>query len=244
MSQLDSPEALERELRQIGADRYHDKHPFHQMLNDGKLNKDQVTAWALNRYYYQARIPIKDAIILARLDDPALRREWRQRIIDHDGDGPDQGGIERWLKLTDSLGLDREYVVSLRGLLPGTRYAVDAYAQFVGTKSILEAIASSLTELFAPQLIATRVSGMLASYDFVSPQTLAYFDKRLTQAPRDSDFALDYCKQHATTPALREKVCEALRFKCNLLWAQLDALHYAYVEPGHIPPGAYDPSKS
>ncbi|MEQ9642802.1 MAG: pyrroloquinoline-quinone synthase PqqC [Alphaproteobacteria bacterium] len=239
---LDSAEAMEAELRAIGAARYHDKHPFHQLLNAGKLNKAQVAAWALNRYYYQARIPIKDAVILARLDDPALRREWRQRIIDHDGDGPDDGGIERWLRLTDSLGLDREEVVSLRGLLPGTRFAVDAYAQFVGSRSVLEAVASSLTELFAPQLIATRVSGMLASYDFVSRETLAYFDKRLTQAPRDSNFALDYCKQHATTPARREQVCDALRFKCGLLWAQLDALHYAYVEPGHIPPGAWVPA--
>lgn len=239
MSELRDGDELEAALRQIGVERYHDKHPFHRMLNAGELSKAQVTAWALNRYYYQARIPIKDAIIVSRLDDPELRREWRQRIVDHDGDGPDAGGIERWLRLTDSLGLDRDYVISTDGLLAGTRFAVDAYAHFVGTRSVLEAIASSLTELFAPTLIATRVSGMLSNYDFVSKETLAYFDKRLTQAPRDSNFALDYCKRHATTPALREQVCAALRFKCGLLWAQLDALHYAYVEPGHVPPGAW-----
>lgn len=241
MSRLLSPDDLESGLRRIGAERYHSNHPFHKLLHGGRLSRGQVQAWALNRYYYQSRIPIKDATILARMEDPALRRAWRQRIVDHDGEGPGEGGIERWLKLTDGLALERAYVVSTRGILPGTRFAVDAYVHFVCERSLLEAIASSLTELFAPTIIADRVAGMLASYDFVTQETLAYFDKRLHQAPRDADFALDYVKRHATTPGHQEAVLDALTFKCDVLWAQLDALHHAYVEPGYISPGAFRP---
>ena len=236
-----SPDALEAELRAIGAQRYHNLHPFHHLLHAGELSRDQVRAWALNRYCYQAAIPIKDAFIVARMEDPALRREWRQRIIDHDGHSSDDGGIERWLALTDGLGLDREYVVSREGALPSTRFAVEAYIHFVREKTLLEAIASSLTELFAPTIISERVTGMLANYDFITEDTLKYFGQRLTQAPRDSDFALDYVKRHALRPDQQEAVLNALVFKCSVLWAQLDALHHAYVSPGHIPPGAYDP---
>ena len=199
-----------------------------------------MQAWALNRYCYQATIPIKDATVLARMNDPELRRVWRQRIIDHDGEGAADGGIERWLLLTDSLGFPRAYVTSLEGLLPGTRFAVEAYVHFVRERTLLEAIASSLTELFAPSIISERVTGMLANYDFVSEETLAYFGKRLTQAPRDADFALDYVKAHARTPAEQGLVLDALRFKCAVLWAQLDALHHAYVD-GAVPPGAWMP---
>lgn len=236
-----SPAELEAALRGIGARRYHNLHPFHRRLHGGALSRDQVRAWALNRYYYQAMIPVKDATILARMHDPELRRVWRQRIIDHDGEDAADGGIERWLKLTDGLGLPRAYVASTRGLLPGTRFAVEAYVHFVRERSLLQAIASSLTELFAPTIISERVAGMLASYDFVSRDTLAYFDKRMSQAPRDADFALDYVKLHATTPALQRDVLDALTFKCDVLWAQLDALHAAYVEPGLVPPGAWTP---
>ena len=242
MSRLLSPDDLESALRRIGAERYHSNHPFHKLLHGGRLSRGQVQAWALNRYYYQSRIPIKDATILARMEDPALRRAWRQRIVDHDGEGPGEGGIERWLKLTDGLALERAYVVSTRGILPGTRFAVDAYVHFVCERSLLEAIASSLTELFAPTIIADRVAGMLASYDFVTQETLAYFDKRLHQAPRDADFALDYVKRHATTPGQQQAVLDALTFKCDVLWAQLDALHHAYVSPGLPPPGAFRPA--
>ena len=241
---LMSPDALEAALRQIGAERYHIHHPFHHLLHQGKLNRDQVRAWALNRYCYQAAIPVKDASIVARMDDPALRREWRERIIDHDGDQDDEGGIRRWLALTDDLGLDRPYVVSRAGALPATRFAVEAYIHFVRERTLLEAIASSLTELFSPQVISERVSGMLANYDFVSEDTLRYFNKRLTQAPRDSEFALDYVRRHALRPDQQAAVLNALRFKCNVLWAQLDALHFAYVEPGLVPPGAYDPARN
>lgn len=235
------PEELERRLRAIGAERYHIHHPFHHLLHGGRLDKGQVRAWALNRYYYQARIPAKDASLLARLPTPALRREWRRRIEDHDGDGIAPGGVERWLKLTDGLGLDRDYVTSLAGLLPGTRHAVDAYVQFVRERSVLEAVASSLTEMFSPDIISQRVAGMLRNYDFVSPETLAYFTPRLTQAPQDVAFALGYVKAEARTREQQEAVLAALRFKCDLLWAQLDALHHAYVVPALPPPGAFRP---
>ena len=243
MSALLGPAELEAALRAIGAERYHNLHPFHRMLHDGKLNKGQVQAWALNRYYYQCCIPLKDAALIARAEDPALRREWRKRLVDHDGEREGDGGIERWLKLTEGLGLGRDYVASTRGILPGTRFAVEAYVRFVAERSLLEAVASSLTELFAPQIIRERVTGMLAGYDFVSQETLAYFDQRLTQAPQDSDFALAYVKREARTPEQQEAVLNALRFKCDVLWAQLDALHYAYVAPGHIPPGAFRPPR-
>jgi pyrroloquinoline-quinone synthase len=240
--QLLPPEELERRLRAVGEERYHVLHPFHRLLHGGKLSKGQVQAWALNRYYYQASIPRKDATLLARLPTTDLRREWRRRLEDHDGDGSKPGGVERWLKLTDGLGLDRDYVTSLAGLLAGTRFAVDAYVHFVRDRTVLEAIASSLTEMFSPNIIAERVSGMLRNYDFVSEDTLAYFTPRLTQAPRDVEFALGYVKEHARTRAEQEAVIAALRFKCDLLWAQLDALHFAYVEPGLVPPGAFRPS--
>lgn len=235
-----TPDQLEAKLRQIGAERYHNRHPFHRKLHDGRLDKAQVQAWALNRYYYQARIPAKDATLLARLPTAELRREWRRRIEDHDGTEPGTGGVARWLMLTDGLGLDRDYVESLEGLLPATRFSVDAYVNFVRDRSILAAIASSLTELFSPTIISERVSGMLRHYDFVSEKTLAYFTPRLTQAPRDSDFALAYVRENARTPEQQKEVLEALEFKCSVLWTMLDALDYAYVD-GHIPPGAFVP---
>jgi coenzyme PQQ biosynthesis protein C len=238
---LMTPGELEAALRDIGARRYHRLHPFHGLLHGGKCSKGQVQAWALNRYYYQAVIPLKDASLIGRCEDPALRREWRSRLVDHDGAGEGEGGIERWLRLTDGLGLDRAYVVSTRGLLPGTRFAADAYVRFVRERSLLEAVASSLTELFSPAIIGERVAGMLANYDFVTRETLAYFDKRPPQAKRDSDFALDYVRRHATTPETQAAVLAALEFKCDVLWAMLDALYHAYVAPGHVPPGAFVP---
>ena len=177
-----SPDDLEAALRDIGAKRYHRLHPFHGLLHGGKCTKGQVQAWALNRYYYQAMIPIKDASLIARCEDSAVRREWRSRLVDHDGERDGDGGIARWLKLTDSLGLARDYVTSLRGLLPGTRFAVEAYVHFVREKSLLEAIASSLTEMFSPVIIGERMAGMLANYRFVTRETLSYFDKRPPQA--------------------------------------------------------------
>ncbi len=236
-----TPDELEAALRDIGAKRYHILHPFHRLLHDGKLSKDQVRAWALNRYYYQAMIPVKDAAVLARMHDAELRRVWRQRIVDHDGDAPGDGGIERWLKLAEGVGFGRDYVLSTRGILSATKFAVEAYVHFVSERTLLEAIASSLTEMFSPTIISERVAGMLKNYDFITKDTLAYFDKRLTQAPRDADFALDYVKTHATTPELQRRAMDALTFKCNVLWVQLDALYFAYVAPGMIPPDAWQP---
>jgi coenzyme PQQ biosynthesis protein C len=236
-----TPDELESELRRIGEARYHTRHPFHRLLHAGALSRGQVQAWALNRYYYQCMIPVKDATLLARLPSPELRRVWRQRLVDHDGEGPDQGGIARWLVLTDALGLDREYVRSTAGVLPATRFAVQAYVQFVRERSLLEAVASSLTELFAPAIIADRVAGMLAHYDFVTAEALAYFDQRLTQAPQDAAFALEFVKREARRPDQQQAALAALTFKCDVLWAQLDALHHAYVEPRHLPPGAFRP---
>ena len=238
-----SPEELEAALRDIGARRYHRLHPFHTLLHGGKCSKGQVQASALNRYYYQATIPIKDASLIARCEDSAVRREWRSRLVDHDGTLEGDGGIARWLKLSDGLGLDRDYVTSLRGLLPGTRFAVEAYVRFVREKTLLEAIASSLTELFSPQIIGERVAGMLEHYDFVSRETLGYFDKRPPQAERDSGFALAYVKANARTPEDQQRVLAALEFKCDVLWAMLDALYHAYVAPKHVPPGAFVPEE-
>jgi coenzyme PQQ biosynthesis protein C len=235
------PDELEAALREIGAKRYHRLHPFHHLLHGGKCSKGQVQAWALNRYYYQVMIPVKDAGLIARCDDPALRREWRSRLVDHDGTEQGDGGIERWLKLTSGLGLDRDDVVSLRGILPATRFAVEAYVHFVREKSLVEAVASSLTELFSSVIINERVEGMLKGYDFVTADTLAYFTKRPPLARRDSDFALDYVKRHARTPEQQQSVLNALTFKCDVLWTMLDALHHAYVEPKHVPPGAFVP---
>ena len=236
-----SPAEFEARLRSIGAEHYHNLHPFHRLLHGGKLNKGQVQAWALNRYIYQSRIPIKDAAIVSRLPTPELRATWRKRLEDHDGTDGRDGGIARWLKLTDGLGLDRAMVVSEANALPATIFAADAYVHFVRDKSVLEAVASSLTELFAPKIIAERVEGMLAGYDFVSRETLAYFGARLSQAPRDADFALRYCQEHAATREQQQLCIDALLFKCSVLWAMLDALHHAYVSPGEIPPGAFRP---
>jgi coenzyme PQQ biosynthesis protein C len=243
MTTLLTPDELEAKLRDIGARRYHRLHPFHHLLHGGKCTKAQVQAWALNRYYYQAMIPVKDASLIARCLDADIRREWRSRLVDHDGTAAGEGGIARWLKLTDGLGLDRDYVTSLRGLLPATRFAVEAYVHFVAEKSLLEAIASSLTELFSPGIIGERVEGMLKNYDFVTAETMAYFSARPPQARRDSEFALDYVKQNAKTPEQQAQALKALEFKCDVLWVMLDALTYAYVAPKHISPDAFVPAE-
>lgn len=248
MTRLLSRDELEAELRAIGERQYHDLHPFHKMLHGGELNRGQVQAWALNRFYYQVQIPVKDLTVMSRMTDYELRRNWLQRVLDHDGLGPDGevdetkvGGIERWLRLTDGLGLDRDYVKSLRGILPATRYAVDSYVNFVREKSTLEGVASSLTELFAPAIHRERIAGFEKYYAFANDATLSYFRRRLTEAPRDVDFGLKYVLDNAVTPEQQRQVIAALTHKAELLWAQLDALYYAYVAPGFIPPGAFVP---
>src|SRR5437899_6281903 len=187
-----SDDEFERRLRQIGEERYHDKHPFHRKLHAGELRRGQLQAWVLNRYYYQSRIPLKDAALLSRVDDREFRREWIRRILDHYGLSDDSGGIERWLVLAEGVGLDREAVKALTGVLPATRFAVDAYVRFVREASLLEAVASSLTELFAPRLHESRIDALLDNYDFANERTLAYFRTRLSQAPRDVEFGLAF----------------------------------------------------
>ena len=235
-----TPQDLEARLRKVGAERYHNRHRFHARQYSGQCTYEEIQAWALNRYYYQSMIPIKDATVLTRLTDTEDRRQWRKRIEDHDGLQPGDGGIERWLKLTDSLGFPRDYVISTEGILPATRFAVDAYVEFCRDRSPLEAVASSLTELFSPNIISERMSGMLANYDFVSKETLAYFSQRPPQAKRDSEWALDFVKTRAKTRVEQEQAIKALEFKCNVLWAQLDALWSAYVDKA-LPPDAWVP---
>lgn len=239
---LQNADALEAALREIGAERYHILHPFHRLLHGGKLDQGQVQAWALNRYIYQSRIPLKDASLIGRCEDREIRREWVSRLHDHDGMGQEEGGIERWLRLCEGLGLDRDYVRSEQGALPATRFAVEAYVRFVREKTLLEAIASSLTELFAPKIHEERIPGMLQGYSFVRPEMMAYFQRRLGQAPRDSGWALAYVRRHADNLEKRHMVCRALIFKTEVLWSQLDALHHAYVLGGGIPKGCFVPA--
>jgi len=241
---LADADQLEAALREIGAERYHIHHPFHRLLHTGQLAKGQVQAWALNRYYYQSRIPMKDAALLSRCEDRVLRREWLVRLLDHDGVGDQEGGIVRWLRLCQGLGLDPAYVQSEEGILPATKFAVDAYVRFVRERTLLEAVASSLTELFAPKIHEERIPGLLKGYSFVSEEMVAYFRRRLDQAPRDAGFALAYVREHADTAEKRHAVARALIFKCDVLWAQLDALHHAYVLGGGIPIGAFRPQDS
>lgn len=234
---------FEARLRAIGDARYHDKHPFHDLLHSGGCTPDQVRAWVINRYYYQSRIPMKDAAFLSRVDDPNLRRIWRSRIEDHDGSAPGTGGIARWLKLAEGVGLDPDYVASTRGVLPATRFAVDAYVRFVRDEPLLRAVAASLTELFAPKIHTDRIAGLLKHYDFANDTTVSYFRHRLTEAPKDVAFGLTWVLDHATTQADQDAAADALCFKTDVLWAQLDALWSAYVAPGRIPPGGWTPGE-
>jgi pyrroloquinoline-quinone synthase len=235
--------AFEARLRKIGDERYHDKHPFHRMLHGGQCSIMQVRAWVINRYGYQSRIPMKDAAFMSRCSDPDLRRAWRSRIEDHDGDTEEGGGIRRWLKLAEAVGLDPDYVASETGMLPATRFAVDAYVRFVRDMPLLDAVAASLTELFAPAIHKERIAGLLANYDFADDAALSYFRTRLDQAPRDVAFGLKYVLDHADTLEKQEAAAAALTFKTDVLWAQLDAIEQAYVTPGRIPPGAWDGSE-
>ncbi|HEY9021989.1 MAG TPA: pyrroloquinoline-quinone synthase PqqC [Paracoccaceae bacterium] len=239
----DSPADFEARLRAIGDRQYHDKHPFHDLLHSGGCTPDQVRAWVINRYYYQTRIPMKDAAFLSRVNDPDLRREWRSRIEDHDGRAPGEGGIARWLKLAEGVGLDPDYVRSEVGILPATRFAVDAYVRFVRDEPLLPAVASSLTELFAPAIHKNRIAGLLEHYDFANTDTLSYFRNRLTEAPKDVAFGLQWVLDHARTRADQDAAVAALTFKTEVLWAQLDALWSAYVEPGRVPPGGWLPGQ-
>jgi pyrroloquinoline-quinone synthase len=230
------------EFHAIGKERYHYKHPFHLLMHEGKLSRGQLQAWALNRYSYQSRIPIKDAVILQRSEDQDFRRAWRKRIIDHDGDGIRPGGIEKWLKLVEATGLTREQAIRGEGILPATHYAVGAYVEFVKTRSFLEAVASSLTELFSTTLITLRMDRLREHYPWLVGG-LDYFQGRITQAPEDANFALAWVVAHATTREEQELALGALRAKCDILWAMLDALYFAYVNPAWPPPGTFQPAR-
>jgi pyrroloquinoline-quinone synthase len=209
-------------------------------MHEGKLSRGQLQAWALNRYYYQSRIPMKDTIVLSRSDDTDFRRAWRKRILDHEGDATHPGGIEKWLRLVAATGLTREQALREEGILPAVRYAVDAYLELVRSRTFLEAVASSLTELFSGKLIALRMDALRKYYPWLSGG-LDYFQGRLTQAPEDADFALAWVVKHARTRDQQELALGALRAKCDILWAQLDALYFSYVSPGWPPPGAFTP---
>jgi pyrroloquinoline-quinone synthase len=207
---------------------YHDQHPFHVKMNEGHLSRRQVQGWVANRFYYQENIPRKDAAILANCPDRHIRRRWIQRILDHDGTEGREGGIEAWLRLAEAVGLSREEVCDERHLVPGVRFAVDAYVTFARTRPWNEAVASSLTELFAPDLMAERLAAFERSYPWIDPGGLSYFRARLAQAPRDSEYALQVVTEHCRSTDERSRAVAALSFKCDVLWSMLDAIGQAY----------------
>ena len=232
-----SAEAFVEWLRREGETRYHDHHRYHALMHDGKLTQPQLQQWVLNRYYYQTRVPIKDAIILSKSEDPAFRRMWIRRIHDHDGIGEGPGGLELWLRLAEGVGLDRAEVVSCRSVLPGVKFACDGYVDLVRERSLVEAVASSLTEFFAPDLMTRRLAAWERHYPWVSREMLEYFRSRVPRARRDSQEALDFVTRHAATYELQAHCVAALIRKTEILWHLLDCLYAAYVEPGWGPAG-------
>ena len=219
-------------LTQEGRSRYHDQHPFHRLMHEGQLTDLQLQQWVLNRYYYQSRVPIKDALILAKSEEPHFRRIWLHRIQDHDGEHGGQGGLASWLVLARAVGLDVEEVRSCRSVLPGVRLACDGYVQFVREGSLLEAVASSLTELFAPTLMAQRIEAWKRHYPWVGSAALGYFKTRISRADFDAQQAIDFVVQHATTYELQQQCVCALTKKAEILWQMLDCIYFAYVTPG------------
>jgi pyrroloquinoline-quinone synthase len=210
--------------------RYHAQHPFSRRMNEGALTPGQIQGWVANRFAYQAAIPRKDAAILANCPDREVRRRWIRRIHDHDGTADGEGGIEAWLRLGEAVGLTREEVADERHVVPGVRFAVDAYVTFARTRPWVEAVASSLTELFAPDLMADRLAAFERSYTWIDPAGLAYFRARLTQAPRDSEHALQVVLERCRTPDQQAAAVAALSFKCDVLWSMLDAIDRAYAD--------------
>jgi pyrroloquinoline-quinone synthase len=216
-------------LRREGASRYHDQHPVHVRMHEGQLSQLQLQQWVLNRYYYQTRIPIKDAIILSKSEDPAFRRAWIRRIHDHDGEQPGEGGLALWLRLAEGVGLERSSVENLNAVLPGVKFACDAYVTLVRERSLLEAVASSLTEFFAPDLMSRRILAWEKHYPWVDSEMLAYFRARVPRARVDSEEALAFVVQHATSFELQERCVAALIRKTEILWHLLDCVQKAYV---------------
>jgi len=210
--------------------RYHDQHPFHLRMNAGGLSRHQIQGWVANRFYYQESIPRKDAAILANCPDLEVRRRWIRRIVDHDGTVSGEGGIEAWLQLGEAVGLTREEVQDGRHLVPGVRFAVDAYVTFARTRPWVEAVASSLTELFAPDLMAERLAAFERYYPWIDPSGLTYFRARLEQAPRDSQHALEVVTERCRSAGDQARAVAALSFKCDVLWSVMDAIDRAYAE--------------
>jgi pyrroloquinoline-quinone synthase len=221
-------EAFIAALRDEGARRYHDHHTFHQRMHRGELSRREIQGWVRNRYYYQTRIPIKDAIILSKSEDPAFRRLWIHRVHDHDGAREGEGGLALWLRLAEGVGLDRAEVASCAGVEPAVRFACDAYVALVRERSLLEAVASSLTEFFAPDIMSRRIAAWEQHYPWVDQGTLDYFKSRVTRARADSHEAIDYVTAHATTRAQQDACLAALIRKCEILWAMLDGIAAAY----------------
>lgn len=220
----DAPDAFVERLRSEGSSRYHSLHPFNVAMHAGALSKEHLQRWVLHRYYYQTRIPIKDALILSKSDDAAFRRAWVRRIVDHDGSREGEGGLSEWLLLARAVGLDAEEVRSLRRVLPAVRYVCDSYVELVRERSLLEAVASSLTEHFAPDIMRTRVAAWEQHYPWVDQPALAYFRSRVPRATRDAEEALAFVVLHAKTRALQEACVRALIDKCRILWSMLDAV--------------------
>lgn len=214
-------------LRNVGTKSYHNKHPFHLLMNSGRLDQRSLQTWVANRFYYQTSIPIKDAALLSNCPLREVRRIWLHRIVDHDGTKGDEGGIGAWLRLGEACGLSRGELLAHKRVLPGVRFAVDAYVTLARTQPWPIAVASSLTELFAPDLMAKRLAAFQRYYPWVKPRGLEYFKNRLTQAPRDSGEALELTVKHCNTRELQQAAVRALEFKCELLWAVLDAIHWA-----------------
>jgi pyrroloquinoline-quinone synthase len=223
-----SREEFEQKLRERGRG-YHIHHPFHVLMYEGKLTREQIQCWVANRYYYQISIPIKDAAILSNCPDREVRRGWIQRIIDHDGGGHiaegGEGGIEAWLQLADAVGLKREDVMSLKLVSPAARFAVDAYVNFARQRPWQEAVCSSLTELFAPHIHQQRLDAWPEKYPWIKPEGLQYFRNRLTQARRDVQQGLDITLDYfGKSREMQERACEILQFKLDVLWALADAI--------------------
>jgi pyrroloquinoline-quinone synthase len=219
-----SPDAFLERLRAEGSSRYHDRHPFNVAMHAGALSKEQIRRWVLNRFYYQTRIPIKDAILLSKSDDPAFRRAWIRRVGDHDGREQGEGGLMEWLMLARVVGLDEDEVRSCKHVLPAVRYACDAYVDLVRSRTLVEAVASSLTEYFAPDIMRTRIAAWEKHYPWVDQTALAYFRARVPRAARDAQEAVAFVTGHATTRAAQEACVRALVDKCRILWALLDAV--------------------
>lgn len=218
---------LEARLRRVGEERYHHLHPFNVRMHQGRLSPEELRSWVRNRYYYQTRIPIKDGILLAKAEDPAFRRGWIGRIHDHDGTRPGEGGLELWLDLAEAVGLGRTEVASLRGVHPDARAACDAYVRFVESHSLLESVASSLTELFAGDLMRVRLEAFEKHYAWVGEKGLRYFRSRTRQAPADADWGLRYVLEHARSGEEQQRCVAALERKCEILWSFLDAVERA-----------------